>query len=322
VKRAGAATSSAAGATVALRNERNRGSSAAGSLLAPLLTARNNEARVPPGRPSARRRPDSFRWQTASGEQPRDHGVRIPHFARPELIAAPDWCWHGSNEVEEATRLAWVIAQALRTCDSLVGVRNDAVPPAAQLVPKNTEARSAAAADWAFANDAARCTIGITDRCHLDHEASLRHAHLKRGVVQVQRPPPLKASLDGLEYAPVQPNGTAARAERQPIQVDAGLVARPVACADAADIRFRHRHSCPTPVGNLFTGDLGPEERRLGQTPPKVPPPESLKARLLITLKPSAEYRCSARGSFQLMAASFARAAPRRIGRFAEILFG
>ena len=195
-----------------------------GLLVAPRLETGRDQASLPSWRPSTGRRTDRVGWEAAAGEQPRDHRVRVPHLARPKLVSAPDRAGQAANQVEQATRQQWVVAEVLRTGDRLVGVGNDPVSPAAHLVAKHTEARHPAAEDWAFNGHAARRAVGVRDRPGvLDDEASLRHAHYERGVVEAQRPPALQERVDGLVDAPVQPNQPAAGAEWEPVQLDAGL---------------------------------------------------------------------------------------------------
>src|SRR6266511_3921032 len=233
-----------AAATPALPRARWRPRTVPGPLVAPRLAAGRDQARLPSWRPSTGRRTDRFRWEAALGEQPRDYRVRVPHLARPELISAPDRAGQAANQVEQAMRQQWVVAQKLRTGDRLVGVGNDPVPPAAHLVAKHPEARHPAAEDWAFNGHAARRTVGIRDRPGvLDDKASLRHAHDERGVVEVQRPPPLQERVDGLVDAPVQPNQPATRTQRKPVQLDAGLGGRSREPGLGGTGRLRLRHT-------------------------------------------------------------------------------
>ena len=70
--------------------------------------AGRDEARLPSWRPSTGRRTDRVRWEAATGEQPRDHRVRVPHLARAELVSAPDRSRQGANQVEQRKRaLGW-----------------------------------------------------------------------------------------------------------------------------------------------------------------------------------------------------------------------
>src|SRR4029450_3750027 len=129
-------------------------------------------ARLPSRRASAGRGTDRAGWQAATGQQPRNHRIGVPHLARPQLLPAPHRAGQAADQVEEATRPERVVAQGLGACDRLVGVGDDPVPPPAYLVAKYTEARHPAAGDGALDDHAARRTIGIRDRpAVLDDEA-------------------------------------------------------------------------------------------------------------------------------------------------------
>jgi hypothetical protein len=85
-----------------------------------------------------------------------------------------------------------IVAQSLRARDRLGHVGDDAVAPAAYLVPEDPEAPCPAAADRASGDDAAPRPVAGGDRGHLDDVLPLRHAHLQRGVVEVADGSPLE----------------------------------------------------------------------------------------------------------------------------------
>src|SRR4029453_12585247 len=120
-----------------------------GPFVAALPAAAVTRPACPPGA-SAGRGTDRAGWQAAAGQQPRNHRVGVPHLARPQLVSAPPRARQGADEVEEATRPAWVVGQGLGAGDRLVGVGDCPVPPAAYLVAKHAEARHPAAGDWAL----------------------------------------------------------------------------------------------------------------------------------------------------------------------------
>jgi hypothetical protein len=72
----------------------------------------------------------------------------------------------------------------------------------------------------ALGDDAPLLAAPVVDRRLLDHERSLRDFDLQRGVVEVARRPPLEPRCNRLEDASVQPHRVAARAEREPVEVD------------------------------------------------------------------------------------------------------
>jgi hypothetical protein len=118
------------------------------------------------------------------------------------------------TSAEQSTCLLGVVAQASWTLDRLGDIRDDAIAPAAQLVAEVSEASRPAASDRAFGDDATLLAVAVGDWRLLDHEAALRHAHLKRRVVKLARRLPLERRCHRLLDASVQPNGVAARAER------------------------------------------------------------------------------------------------------------
>jgi hypothetical protein len=156
-----------------------------------------------------------------AGDQPGDHRVRVPHLARAELVAAPHRRRHLGDEREQPSRRDLIVAEALRPVDRLRGVGDDAVAPATDLVAKEPEDAGYATADRPLGDDAAFVAVAPWDRRHLDHEPPLRYTHLECGVVQVTAFSPPEPSRNPLEDTPVEPNDVTARAQRQPVEVDA-----------------------------------------------------------------------------------------------------
>jgi hypothetical protein len=114
-----------------------------------------------------------------------------------------------------------IVGQPLRARDCFVDVRDGSIAPAAHLVAEKTEPSGPPAPDCALGDNAALRAVVVGDRRHLDDEASLRHAYIERRVIELARAAPLAARHQGLEDSPVQAHGTSARAERQPVEVDA-----------------------------------------------------------------------------------------------------
>jgi len=82
--------------------------------------------------------------------------------------------------------------------------------------------RGSATADRPFRHDAAPRTVRVADGRLLDHEAPLRKPHLERGVVEVARRAPSDPGRQRLEQPAVEADEVAARAERQPVEIDGG----------------------------------------------------------------------------------------------------
>ena len=92
------------------------------------------------------------------------------------------------------------------------------------------EARQRSGADRAFADDAPLLVLSPYRRL-LDHEPRLGNVDLQCRVVEVAAPSPVEPCREPLEHASVPPNGVAAGAERQPVQVDAWAEEKPFGSA-------------------------------------------------------------------------------------------
>ncbi len=109
----------------------------------PSVAARTsgNDARRPPRCAPTGRWFEPIRSEIASSEQPRNHRIRVPHLAGPQLVAAPGHRRHGRHEIEEPTGRPPIGAQPLRTSLRLVGIRNDTIRPASHLVSERPDPR-------------------------------------------------------------------------------------------------------------------------------------------------------------------------------------
>jgi hypothetical protein len=93
--------------------------------------------------------------EAGAGDEPGDQGVRVPHLACPELVAAPDRRRDLRHQLEDALRESRVVRQPPWALDRLVDVWNHAVTPAPDLVSKDAQRTGPAAADRRFRDDAA-----------------------------------------------------------------------------------------------------------------------------------------------------------------------
>jgi hypothetical protein len=66
--------------------------------------------------------------------------IPIPHLARLQLVTTPYGCRHLVHELEQLTCAVGIVTEALRAFNRLSGVRDDAIPPAADLVPEQANA--------------------------------------------------------------------------------------------------------------------------------------------------------------------------------------
>src|SRR5438552_7188993 len=138
-----------------------------------LVAARDHEAGVPSGCPPTAWRLDRLRIEAGARDQPGDNRVRVPHLACAQLIASPHWRWYVGRERKQSTCSLRVVAQVLGTVDRLGDVRDDAVAPAAHLIPEDSEARPTAP-DRSFGDNAALSRVAGSYRRLLDYEPSLR----------------------------------------------------------------------------------------------------------------------------------------------------
>jgi len=184
------------------------------------LAARHYKSSTPPWSTPTHRRIDRLGAEAAACDKPGSRRIGVPHLARSEFVATPYGRGNVGSQVEDPPGYIWIIRQSLRTFDRFIDIQDDSATPAAHLVAEDPEASRPAASDRTFGNHATLLAVVVADGRLLDHEASLGHLHDERGVVEIARRPSLKPRCDRLEDASVQPHRVAARAEREPVEVD------------------------------------------------------------------------------------------------------
>lgn len=180
----------------------------------------DDEAGVPSWSAPSYWRPNHLGSEAAPRDQPRDDRVRVPHLSCAHFVATPDKRRQGGHKVEQSLRLTLVVAQPLWTLYRLGDVGDDAVTPAAHLVAKDPETSRPAAPNRALSHDTTPRSVA-KDRRLLDDESPVRHADLKRRVVEVARGTPRAPCCDRLVDASVQTYGVTTRTQRKPVQIDA-----------------------------------------------------------------------------------------------------
>ncbi|MFL5889391.1 MAG: hypothetical protein ACJ76M_09930 [Solirubrobacteraceae bacterium] len=115
----------------------------------------------------------------------------------------------------------------MRAVDGLGDVGNLSATPDADLVAKDPEPAGRATADGASGDDAPIGGAQVRDRCLLDHVRLLQELDLEGGVVEVAPRTPLDARRERLVDATIEPDEVAARAERQPVEIDGDWRASP-----------------------------------------------------------------------------------------------
>jgi hypothetical protein len=186
-----------------------------------LMAARHNNTSIPTRGAPAGWRMHRLDGEAAPRDQPGNHRVRVPHLACPELVASPDRSGYVVHQLKETPRNIWVVCQPLRAADGLVNVRNHSITPTSDLVPKDAQRASPAAADCAFGDDAAQLPVSVRYRCLFDHKLSLWHSNHERGVVKVLGRSLLEPRHDRLENPSVQPYGMTAGPQRKPEEINA-----------------------------------------------------------------------------------------------------
>jgi hypothetical protein len=110
----------------------------------------------------------------------------------------------------------------LRRCGLSTASATSGMTPSRQrrtFVAEEAEAASPVCADRALGDDTSLAALAPCRRL-FDHEPSRRYVHLERRVVEVGAIAMLQARGDCFEDEPVQADGVAAGAERQPVQID------------------------------------------------------------------------------------------------------
>jgi hypothetical protein len=169
-------------------------------------------------RPVAGSTPDGGRCERSATRSPSWSST----FAGSQLVPTPNWRGEGGHQVKQSACTIWIIGEPSRTIDRLADVRDRPVAPATHLVAEDPKSPGPPRADRADGGDAATGFVAVWNRRLLDHEASLRHAHLERGVVEITRRSMLEPRHHCFENATVETHEMATRSQRQPVQVDAG----------------------------------------------------------------------------------------------------
>jgi hypothetical protein len=174
---------------------------------------------VPARCTSTGRRPDKLNVNSAAREQPGDQRVRVPHLPSPKLIAAPNGNRGHWNELEEAPSHVVVLREPLGALDRFVDIRNDSVAPTPHLITEGAKASREPGTDGPFRDDAPLLAKRIPNRCLLDHETPLRDVHDECRVIEVARAAVSQPGGDRFEDLPIEANGVASGAERQPVEI-------------------------------------------------------------------------------------------------------
>ncbi len=144
---------------------------------------RHHKPGSPAGRAASGGRANRLNGDTAARDHPRDHRVRVPHFARPKLIATPYGGWNLCNEVKHAPCARLVFTQSHRAFNSLGDIRNVAVVPETDLVSEDPESPGPTTANCAFGYNATIVAAEVRDGRLLDDESLASYVELKGRVI-------------------------------------------------------------------------------------------------------------------------------------------
>lgn len=180
------------------------------------LALGDGPAGVPSRCPATVGRLVTSRIKPGASENPRRHGVGVPHLAGAEFVATPDGCWKERDQVEELTREGVVVGDAYGARDRRGDIGDHAVTPSVDLVSEGPERPQPPCPDGAFGDHATILWAArARDRGHLNDERSLRGGRDESGVVQVASRPPLQERAQRFECSAADANGVCPCPERR-----------------------------------------------------------------------------------------------------------
>jgi hypothetical protein len=188
----------------------------------PQAAAGDDKTCAPPRSATARWRLEVAGREGCAGDQPGDHGVRIPHLARTELVASPHRNRDSRDEVEQPARGSSITGQPRRSADRLGEIRNGPTPPAAELIAKQPQPAEVATPHGTGGNDTSTRLVGVRRRREFDRVAIAGQRDDEHRVIEVASRPMPTRGFDGLEDPPVEANGATPRAEGNPKQIHGG----------------------------------------------------------------------------------------------------
>ena len=165
------------------------------------------------------RRAKRFGRHAGAGHQPCGDGVRVPHLARPEVVASPDRRGHGVGQVEESASNLRIAGEPACPADRLAEIRDQPVRPAAHLVAEQARPPEVSATDCSGRDHPAARPEAVRRRRELDRVANTAELDDQRGVIEIAPGTVLVSGCDRLEDPAVETDGVATRAKRDPVQI-------------------------------------------------------------------------------------------------------
>lgn len=184
------------------------------------LTLGNDESCVPPGCSTAIWRLNRRAIDADAREYPRDHRVRVPHFAGAEFIAAPNRGGYRRHDSKDSSRQNDIVAQPHGTRERFANVGDPSFAPASDLVAEAPPTACPSRSNCTLGDDASLIAMEVWDGCLLDHEAAFWNADLQGRVVEVEWCSPLPERGKRLEQPAAQTDDVRAGTQRDPVEIN------------------------------------------------------------------------------------------------------
>ena len=146
------------------------------------------------------------------------HISPVRSSSRPQVSAGT-----ASQHSQHAFDSLRVVSGAHRAVDSFGDVRDVAAGPAPHFVAEDAETAEPSGSHWPFTDDTAVVGRDVPHRAHLDRVGDVAQVQHETGVVQIHGSPVLSPRRQPLVDAPVPAHDVAARAEREPEEVNPSL---------------------------------------------------------------------------------------------------
>ncbi len=121
----------------------------------------------------------------APSEDPGDNRVRGPHFARGELVTAPNGRRYRRQQLKESSGDIHIVVDPDRTADGLIDVGNLALTSTPNLVVDESESAEPTRSDWTYRPNTTRVTIQIRNRRLLDHTVTFWRRDDEHRMVEI-----------------------------------------------------------------------------------------------------------------------------------------
>ncbi len=177
----------------------------------------------PASQPGARPPGGGWSWSVSTPARASSHEISELEFhMSPVCSSSRPHTGVGTDGTRSRTRCARARSFATRSGldDRLVRIGDGASAPSTDLVAEQPEPSRPSRPDRALGDDATLSSALVWDRRGLDDEPAVGDAHLQGGVEESAPRAMLDEGFDRLVDLPVQADHVAARAQRDPVEVD------------------------------------------------------------------------------------------------------